>query len=363
MTRRPQTIAQDPDQALRPGLPGKLALALASSALLLLLLAGLEWVLRRVDPQYLARTRGFFVHSRVYGWAGRPHTRLPMGSGTLTLDGRGYRGPRLPQPAAPGPARVVVLGDSIASGYGVADHETFPHQLHERDNGIHVENLAVEGYGPGQELLVLEREGLRPQPDLVLLAMCLRNDFVDSGMPVALYDGVTPRPVFRLEGERLVLDDAAVRRSPPGRAVQWLSDHSHLFNRLAASLRRRSLEQERSWRHRKKEALQDEEYAFRLTLALVLEMDRLCRARDIRFAVATFPNGVSYEMRPRMHRRLHEALAAAGVPVVEMGERFRERGVTAEALTLDDVGHLAPEGHRVSAEILERELAAIVRDR
>lgn len=355
MARRKQARA---DGTRRTGLGPKLLLAAGSAAVVLLALVAAEAIARWWAPDYLTRTRGLFVYSSTYGWAGRPGAVAPMGDGRISLDAHGYRGRPLALPRPDDRTRVVVLGDSIASGHGVSDEQTFPRLLNVRDNGIEAGNLAVEGYGPGQELLTLRREGLRLRPDVVLLALCLRNDFVDSALPVALYDGVTPRPVFRLDGGRLVLDDSAVRRSTAGRVVQWLSDYSHLFNRLAALVPRQAAPEERSWRFRKREVLQDEDYAFRLTLALVLEMDRACRQRGVAFVVATFPNGLSYVMKPRMHERLHEALRDQGVHLVDVGSRFRELGYTPASLALDDVGHLSPRGHAVACEILERELAA-----
>lgn len=361
-TRRGAALLSAPDlytslqMSARP-LLGRLLLALGSSAVLVLALAAAEWAARRLEPQYLARTRGMFVSSRVYGWAGRPGAVMAMGGGRMSLDARGYRGPALDGPKSPGRTRVVVLGDSIASGYGVSDEQTFPYLLHVRDNGLEVRNLGVEGYGPGQELLVLRQEALRLEPDVVVLALCLRNDFVDVVLPVALYDGVTPRPVFRFAGDRLVLDDTPVRRSAAARAVQDLRDYSHLFNRASALLPRRPAEAEVSWRQRKHDALADEEYAFRLTLELVLEMERVCRARGISFLVTTFPNGLSYVMKPRLQERLHEALRSRGVRVIDMGSRFRALALRPPELALDDVGHLAPRGHQVSSEILERAIA------
>ncbi|MGE5126890.1 MAG: SGNH/GDSL hydrolase family protein [Betaproteobacteria bacterium] len=323
-----------------------------------LALVAAEGLARRWAPDYLSRTRGLYVHSRTYGWVGRPGAVAPMGSGRISLDARGYRTRPLAPPGADSRTRVIVLGDSIAAGYGVSDEQTFPRLLDARDNGIAVENLAVEGYGPGQELLVLRRDALRQQPDVVVLAVCLRNDLVDSALPVALYDGVTPRPVFRLVGGQLVLDDSPVRRTAAGRALQWLSDYSHLFNRLSALVPRPAIVQERTWRYRKREVLSDADYAFRLAMALIEEMRNECRRRGIPFLIATFPNGVSYELRPQLQERLHAALRAEGAWVLDMGARFHALGLTPAELALDDVGHLTPRGHLVSCEILEREIAS-----
>jgi GDSL-like Lipase/Acylhydrolase family len=341
----------------RSPLVARLLLTLASSALVVLALVGAELLARGLAPGYLVKTRGLHVFSRTYGWAGRPGAVAPMGAGRATLNARGYRGPELALPKARDRTRVVVLGDSIAFGYGVADEQTFTHLLDIRNEGLEVVNLGVEGYGPGQELLVLRRDGLPLGPDVVVLAVCLRNDFVDAVLPVALYDGVTPRPRFRLEGDDLVLDDGSMPRSAAGRALRWLSDESHLFNRLSAIVPRGEGKEDPGWRQRKQEVLRDQDYAFRLTFALVMEMEKACRRRRIAFLVATFPSGLGYGIRPELSERFHESLRAEGVGVVDMGARFRARGLTPAALAIDRTGHLGPRGHAETSEILEREIA------
>ena len=319
-----------------------------------------ECVARRVSPAYLVETRGIHVFSPVYGWIGRPGAVAAMGSGRVTLNRLGFRGRELPPREDGDATRVVVLGDSIAFGYGVADEQTFAHILDTRDNGIAATNLGVQGFGPGQELLVLQREALRADPDVVVLAVCFRNDLADAVLPVALYNGVNPRPRFRLAGDQLVLDDAGVHLSAPARAVSWLSDHSHLYNRLSALLPRPEPSGE-SWRIRKAQALRDSDYALRLSVALVLEMRRLCRARGVQFLVATFPGEHAYESEPELQRRFHDTLRNAGVRMLALREELRARGLGASAVTLDETGHLSPVGHRATAEVLESEIQRLAR--
>ncbi len=333
-----------------------LLLAVGSSALVVLAILGAEVVARRVAPDYLIKARGLHVFSEIYGWSGRPGAVAPMGGGRVTLNAQGFRGRDLSLSKGASRSRVVLLGDSIAFGYGVSDEETFAHRLEVEDNGLEVLNLGVEGYGPGQQLLQLQRTGLQANPDVVVLAVCLRNDFVDAMLPIALYDGVTPRPRFNLVGSDLVLDDSAVQRSGAGHALQWLSDQSHLFNRVSALVPRSREAEDPGWRTRKREALRDEDYAFRLTLALVMEMEKLCRARGIGFLVATFPNGLGYGIRPELSERFHRSIETAGVPLVDMGARFRSLGLKAAELSIDSTGHLGPRGHALTSEILEREL-------
>jgi hypothetical protein len=339
-------------------LAARALLVLGSSVVVVLTVLGAELSARRLAPDYLVRTRGLQVFSSTYGWAGRPGAEAAMGGGRVTLSALGYRGRALTLPKPTDRTRLVILGDSVAFGFGVSDEQTFPHLLDVRENGIEAGNLAVPGYGPGQELLVLQQEALRLDPDMVVLAVCLRNDFADAILPVALYDGVTPRPRFRLVADRLLLDDSAVHRSSAGRALQWLGDYSQVFNRLSSLVPRRAPVAERDWRYRKQEALRDVDYAFRLSFALVMEMGSMCRRRGVDFLVASFPSGLSYEMKSPLADRFLEALRAEDVRVVNMGARFGAMGLDPTALALDRTGHLSPQGHAIACEILESEIGS-----
>lgn len=352
--------SRDASRSVRP-LVANLALASASCAVLGLVLVGVEWFARRLAPDYLVESRGIHVSSRSYGWIGRPGAVAPMGGGRVSLNRRGFRGRELVVPKPGGHARVVVLGDSIAFGFGVSDEQAFPELLDARPNGMEAGNLAVQGYGPGQELLVLLREGLRYQPDLVVLAFCLGNDFADAVLPVALYNGLTPRPRFRLVRGSLVLDEAAMRPGAAARVVGWLSDYSHLYNRASALIAPPPAPSEESWRVRKREALQDEEYVLRLTVALVMEMERICREQGIGFVLASFPSGVSYAWQPPLHSRFHESLMRVGIRLVDFRARFADLELRPADLALDETGHLNPRGHAIAADTLEPAIAAELR--
>jgi hypothetical protein len=248
----------------------------------------------------------------------------------------------------------------VAFGLGVSDDETFTYLLDSRDNGIEAGNLAVQGYGPDQELLLLMREGLREAPDVVVLAFCLANDFADAVLPVSLYDGRSPKPRFRLAGSQLVLDDSGLRQSAARGARQWLADHSHLFNRVSALVAPpREALPGLHWRDRKRGALGDDDHALRLSLALVRRMDALCRERGIAFLVAAFPSRTSYRDKPRLAERFVAAVGSDGVPVVDMATRFRARGLRFRDVSLDWMGHLSPRGHAAASRILEGEIAAL----
>lgn len=88
---------------------------------------------------------------------------------------------------ADGEYRVLLLGDSIAASLQVDQPRTF-YSIAERrlregaraDRSIELINAGIDGFGTGQELLLLQELGLRFDPDLVLLQMFISNDLVDN---------------------------------------------------------------------------------------------------------------------------------------------------------------------------------------
>jgi hypothetical protein len=333
-------------------------LSVGSSALAALTVVGAEMAARRCAPDYLVETRGVYVFSETYGWAPRAGASAVIDGKRTSFNEGGYRGRELALRRARDRTRVIVLGDSIAFGLDVSDDETFTHLLDARDNGIEAGNLAVQGYGPGQELLVLMNEGLRRDPDVVILTFCLDNDFAESVLPVSLYDGRTPKPRFQLAGDRLVLDDSSLRLSAWRRTQQWLSDYSHLFNRVAALDSRSGAPPAAGWRDRKREALRDGESTLRLNVAIVRRMDALCRERGIAFILAAFPNGASYRSKPWLANRFLESVQAEGITVVDMAARFVALGQPFRTVSLDRIGHLSPLGHTIACQVLESEIAS-----
>lgn len=343
----------------RPGPPlAPFLLGVGSSALAILAVVGAEMVARWWTPDYLVGTRGLHVFSDTYGWSPRGGTSVVVDGKRVSFNSGGYRGRELSLPRAPGQTRVIVLGDSIAFGLDVSDEETFSSLLDARDNGIEAGNLAVQGYGPDQSLLLLLNEGLRQNPDAVVLAFCLDNDFAEAVLPVSLYDGRTPKPRFQLVGNRLALDDSSLRQSAWRRAQRWLSDYSQLFNRVSALSPRPEESAVARWRDRKHEALRDEEYALRLNVAIVRQMDAVCRERGITFILAAFPNWFSYRSKPWLAKRFVESAEAEGITVVDMASRFVALGQPFGAVCLDGVGHLSPLGHALASRILEGEIAS-----
>ena len=124
----------------------------------------------------------------------------------------------------PGIRRIVVLGDSFMWGYGVENEEMFSAVLQDLISGSETVNFGVNGYSTVQELVRLEIEGLRYEPDVTVLVFVwndLEDNFDDKhgGRPVAVLE----------EDNSLRIANRPVRRHWKSPLKQWFRHHSHLF--------------------------------------------------------------------------------------------------------------------------------------
>jgi hypothetical protein len=332
-------------------------LSLATVALLTLVLLGAELALRLASPDYLQELYAeetSSVYSETYGWQPRAGFQGASGAPKLTVNRRGYRGREHPYERTPGRKRVVVLGDSISFGEGVADERTFSALLEERLPGLEVVNLAVGGYGSDQALIRLEEEGLRYRPDVVVLGFCLFSDFADNTLPSALFDARQPKPYFTWDGRTLVKHDEHVRLSPPRRVAQWLFDRSFLYNRVRASLGLTRPPRERGvWADRVAAVMQNLPPASELTFRLVRRMSDLSREAGARFVVLVHPDRLAFRHRSRLLRQFCLTPLLEGISVVDLGARYRAAGLDFDGFSLDEPGHLTERGHEVTAATLE----------
>jgi len=122
-----------------------------------------------------------------------PNQQGWIDDGLVTVNAAGFRSRTqtdLPKP--PGRFRIVVLGDSVTIGMGVADDQSFPAQvetlLRQRVRGrdLDVVNLGVPGYDTRQEVGLLRRRVAELKPDLVLVG------FYSNDVPDILEGEATP---------------------------------------------------------------------------------------------------------------------------------------------------------------------------
>jgi hypothetical protein len=331
----------------------EILLAAGSVAVVVALLGAAEWTLRIADASYLddrpqSDLGRLHRYSEVYGWEPRPGAVAAVDGQRTTINAAGQRGTVHPLKRTPGWPRLLMLGDSVAFGFGVADDQTFAADL--ENDGYEVVNLAVPGYGTDQALLRLEREGVAYRPDLVLLHFCLQNDFVDNASSTYFYDGLHPKPYFTVEHGALVPHLDHLRLSALSRSGLWLHEHSFLFNRVLG----RGAPSPADWAERRAQALDDTLAVRDLTVRLIARAAEVARGRGSAFALVVHPSRRAFREGSSWLAFLRDAPELRGVPLIDMGERARADGFGLEELTLDPIGHLNASGHRETASIIER---------
>jgi GDSL-like lipase/acylhydrolase family protein len=344
--------------APRPNRAREWALAVASALSVVLAAGATEVALRAARPSFLRRSRVEHPHvySETYGWALRPSTRyVGRGGETITVNDRGHRGAVHPGAPTPGATRVVMLGDSITFGTGVGDEDTFSNRLDALPE-IEVVNLGVDGYGTDQALIRLEREGLAYHPQVVILNFCVRNDYFDNALPVALYDGRSPKPYFTLSGSTLSRHDAHLRLSRRQRAAVALMERSYLMDALLhlGGARPETVaggRDEEDWGDRRQMVLADFESASELTRRLILAVAERSAGAGAAFVVLMHPDQRAWSGDDAMVTPLTSG-GLGRTRIVPMLEEYEARGLSFDEITLDRLGHLSPKGHAVASEII-----------
>jgi lysophospholipase L1-like esterase len=326
-------------QGLHPAWRGlllrRISLTLVSGLVSLLALEGAL----RIGARLALRERGQIFHPEL-GWQPAPNLRKVGRYWGVRepawTNSRGWRDAETPFAKPPGVRRIVALGDSFTFGMSVDYGERFTEVLERTFPRTEVINLGVNAYGTDQELRMLELEGLRYQPDVVLLTAFLLNDLEDIRYERRFS---FPRPHYEMEGGGLRLVrpeftwDVRVRTaSYAGEIGLRLVDRFLPRDRPAASLR-------------------DADTVL-LFLALVQRMDGVAREHGARLLVLI----AGRTPRPGDRDRVLAGLARAGIPMLDLAEVFaRSPGPEARLFTED--GHWSREGHRVVAAAVARELA------
>jgi len=126
--------------------------------------------------------------------------------------------------------RIAAIGDSFS--YGIVPYKDNYLTLLEstlKGKGIDAEvcNLGIPGIGPKDYLALLEQEGLRLHPDMVLLSFFIGNDFLESGGKKKWREYSYLASLFRYL--------LAIRQKYEGRIVHGAGDYCDTCPNFAAS--------------------------------------------------------------------------------------------------------------------------------
>jgi lysophospholipase L1-like esterase len=128
----------------------------------------------------------------------------------VTISPLGLRDPRTEYARPADTHRILVLGDSFVEAVQVDASKTVAARLEaslqqHSSRPVEVINAGVAGYGTGQEMLLLDQEGVRYQPNVIVLVVFLGNDIGDNSYrPDPARSEQTTRPTFELDSERMI---------------------------------------------------------------------------------------------------------------------------------------------------------------
>jgi lysophospholipase L1-like esterase len=285
-------------------------------------------------------------------------------------DGHGFRN-AWPWPAE---AEIVVLGDSLAFGYGVEDDAAWPAILDRALPQLRVINLGLIGAGPQQYLRVYETFGRQLRPRLLLVGLFVGNDFWDT----VLYDrwlasgGEGNYMVWRDFG-RGSTDEFNVRY-----LKQTLRKHSYVYDLL-----RHARSVYRDWRSSEPRLLQlvdgsrlqlrpsylasraraaDPDHpAFQLVLHALECIQEIAKASGSHVLFVFQPTKEEVympllgEVAPDPGQSLRAALDRLELDYLDLTPPFRQRAKIGEQLFFEEDGHPNRQGYQLIAhEVLAR---------
>jgi hypothetical protein len=153
----------------------------------LLLLEGFLRVAGAIVPGDYQTTSFLEAHPE-FGRRNRPGAgwkRTDEFTSWIEVNSKGLRGPEVEYAKPPGETRVLVLGDSFVFAEQVNQDETFTQRLQDGLNAgggdrFRVLNGGSNGWSTANELIYLAKEGVKFDPDVVVLAFYVGNDLSDN---------------------------------------------------------------------------------------------------------------------------------------------------------------------------------------
>jgi hypothetical protein len=344
---------------------GRLLLVVLSSALALV---GVELGLRVFwSGFYLKDAQPIAERDAVRGWRNRPNVVVEYGKPEfhvkISQNNWGFRGRPL-EHAKGSKQRVLVLGDSFTYGIGVEDDQTFSARLEQLEPELEVINTGANGYGTGQELILLRDEGLAFDPDIVILAFFwndLANNVERPDIRFSVKDGQVVYPARR---------DGLPGVSMEPRRHAWLR-YSYAYRFGSDGLQRlrywimvqlgmRIVAAKLGDPQRRAEAWEVEE-------ALIREIRALCRERGAKFLLMLIPDQVQVEPEAKVlgllesdyqvQGPLFEFAARDGIDVLDLLPTLHAEHVrTEQPLYYRQDRHFLPRAHEIAADQIREAL-------
>jgi hypothetical protein len=285
----------------------------------------------------------FDMYDPTKGWIPKPNLRdvKAFNSKILNTNSKGFRGKKdFPYTKSKEKLRILILGDSFTFGDEVSDDETYSYYLQEMLPHTEVINMGIHGYGHDQMLILFKEEGVKYQPDIVILG------FLPLDMSRNLLDFRDfAKPRFVLESGELKLTGTPVPR--PEDILRWDWTRPRILDIFSLI------------RHKvaKLSGLQNKEME-ELTTAILTEMIRLIESIHGTSILAYLPRAKEIAMDTAVMQ--NEKYMFSLCQLNKKAKCFSTRPHFAEKIakgeTFKSGGHWEPAGHLAVAEAIKRYL-------
>jgi lysophospholipase L1-like esterase len=316
-----------------------------------------EGLVRIFLPHWAPRTAeisGFWAHDSSLGWSHIPNAKGPfnvLGHETLiSINSKGFRDVERSYERDISRYRIVVLGDSMVWGYGVQQEDVFTALLEKRLQGVEAINLGVSGYGTDQELILLQREGVRYRPNLFIVVIAY-NDLQTNVQTRAYLAYQKPMFEFSRNGGLSLTNTPVPRQTFLERGALTLIRYSFVLNKAASMYHYftlGSVSRGLTAADVTKEQPFPRSAAEQITVAMLLEMGVTARQvnADLLLVLA---DGMG-----QIGREMEKFFGARNIRILNMDQYFSKEDV--EGFHLRDGMHWNPGGHRNVADRLARYL-------
>jgi lysophospholipase L1-like esterase len=334
---------------------------LAASVLLLLIVFLLPITIIELALRPFAfghRKTTIFVQDQELGWKLRPGHEGLWGDVKVSINKKGLRGPEIPYERTSRSYRILYLGDSVTFGYQLAPYEkTFPSRTGDLiQEGLEVEvetiNSGVGGYSPWQQFLYLQSEGIRYDPDLVVISFVL-NDVTEK-FRLAQFGGNTVG--FQLAQSATSVFDRFAGTSAIGFAIRKWSARNRFGDDVGVGAA--NLEALNDWSLIREADSAKVQNAWEVTLSNLSKIVALCEDHQIPVVLVAFPNRYQF-LDPDSYGIPQEMVMdfgiRQGIETVNLLSALRATALQRNESPFDyflDKNHLSERGSAVVAELL-----------
>ncbi len=257
----------------------------------------------------------------------------------------GFRGGReysiqIPQ----GITRIICVGDSFTYGSRCDDADTYPAQLESLDSSIEAINMGAGGYGIDQAYLWYKRDGVAFESDILLFAF-IQNDFERMALPT--FRTRSPKPLLVVKNQSLKVTNVPV----PNFSKSWFS----VFPKKTATYL--------VFKKVYDEAVKPDD-VFPIAVHVFDDLHQMSRSRKQHMVLVYLPTmHDDFRQKSKYASRVRELAESRNIPFIDFTDTFKN--LSPETLLNqfqpnDPSGHYSPEGNRLVAMTLLKELEELI---